>query len=292
MRIILHIGTHKTGTTSIQDVLRASSDALQRAGILFPEAGCPPGLSGQHMLAWSVLSSKHHKLPSPKPPVWEALWREIDTLRPRKVILSAEAFSRADESEVEVIRKKMEGKEVSVVCYLRDPAAYLKSAYKQQVKMGKCSDSFSSFVKDGVKDVDYKSLVDRWARVFGASNVHVRPFDEAIQRGLLSDFAQVAGIDESTLVRASRSNVSPPDAIIQVVRYLNLLEQWLKPLIPGAPNGRGLIERIRRRLLRGGAAARIIKTFTAKVGLGQIELPKADGRPSYAIPNSSAIFDG
>mgnify|MGYP006267418919 CR=1 FL=1 len=290
MRIILHIGTHKTGTTSIQDVLRASSDVLRRAGILFPEAGCPPGLSGQHMLAWSVLSSKHHKLPSPKPPVWEALWREIDTLRPRKVILSAEAFSRADASEVEVIRKKMEGKEVSVVCYLRDPAAYLKSAYKQQVKMGKCSDSFSSFVKDGVKDVDYKSLVDRWARVFGASNVHVRPFDEAIQRGLLSDFAQVAGIDESILVQETHSNVSPPDAVIQIVRYLNLLEQRLIPPDSWRPNGRGLIERIRRRLLRGETTARIIKAFSEKVGLGRIEVPEVDKQALHDTSNSSTAY--
>ena len=290
MRIILHIGTHKTGTTSIQDVLRASSDVLRRAGILFPEAGCPPGLSGQHMLAWSVLSSKHHKLPSPKPPVWEALWREIDTLRPRKVILSAEAFSRADASEVEVIRKKMEGKEVSVVCYLRDPAAYLKSAYKQQVKMGKCSDSFSSFVKDGVKDVDYKSLVDRWARVFGASNVHVRPFDEAIQRGLLSDFAQVAGIDESILVQETHSNVSPPDAVIQIVRYLNLLEQRFIPPDSWRPNGRGLIERIRRRLLRGETTARIIKAFSEKVGLGRIEVPEVDKQALHDTSNSSTAY--
>lgn len=292
MQVVLHIGTHKTGTTSIQDVLHASSHALQRAGVLFPEAGCPPGLSGQHMLAWSILPSKHHKLPEPKPPVWEALRDEIDTVRPRKVILSAEAFSKANASEVEVIKNKLHGYEVAVVCYLRDPAAYLKSAYKQQVKMGKCAEPLSSFVEDRVKEVDYESLVERWTRVFGVSNVHVRPFGEAVQRGLLSDFAQVAGIDESLLVPESRSNVSPPDAIVRVVRYLNLIEQRLTPLIPEGSNSRGLIERVRRRLLRGGTAARVIRTFSAKVGLGQIEQPKADGCASHAIPNSSATFDG
>src|SRR5262249_3476238 len=35
----LHIGTHKTGTTSIQVALDGARDALKRRGVLYPQAG-------------------------------------------------------------------------------------------------------------------------------------------------------------------------------------------------------------------------------------------------------------
>lgn len=44
-KVILHVGTHKTGTTSIQAALAASRPALQAAGILYPDVS--PFLGGR-----------------------------------------------------------------------------------------------------------------------------------------------------------------------------------------------------------------------------------------------------
>jgi hypothetical protein len=55
-RLILHIGTFKTGTSSIQQFLGANVDALQNAGICYPLAGRRPGANvpGHHRLSSTV----------------------------------------------------------------------------------------------------------------------------------------------------------------------------------------------------------------------------------------------
>jgi len=50
--VFLHIGTHKTGTTSIQHFLTQNADELRRARILIPSAG--RYLHGHHHIAWEL----------------------------------------------------------------------------------------------------------------------------------------------------------------------------------------------------------------------------------------------
>ena len=35
-KLVLHIGTHKTGTTTLQSTLESNTDALRRAGFIYP----------------------------------------------------------------------------------------------------------------------------------------------------------------------------------------------------------------------------------------------------------------
>lgn len=273
MEIILHIGTHKTGTTSIQDALRASFEQLLERGILFPEAGCPPGLSGQHMLSWYYQSNRQKKLPFPKPPVWEELYEEVSRYQPEKVILSAESFSSAKSAAVEKIRSELDQfspYEISVILYLREPLSYLKSSYKQHIKNGKYAESFPSFVESHIQEVDYRSLIDRWSDVFSDKNIDVRRFEEAARRGLVKDFALAAGVSENVLVvEEQRSNISPSDELISIVRYLNVVERsvnqldWLNFI---RCSDRGVFERVRRRLLRERPTIRILPSLI-KVGI-------------------------
>lgn len=269
--IVLHIGTHKTGTTSIQDALRVAEERLLQQGILFPQTGRPHGQSGQHMLAWAAIKNKQHKLPEPATPVWDALQEEMLAARPRMTILSSEGFEQASRGEINAIKQQLREHTVTVIVYLRNPRAYLRSAYKQQVKMGKCHISFRQFIEKNIDGCDYRSLVYRWADAFGEESVRVRLFEVASKRGLLRDFARTIGFDEDLLSEEVRTNVSPSDEVIRVVRYLNLFEF---KLFSGTHNNtmrRGIIERIRRRLLRGGHAARAVIRGSRLVGAEDLE---------------------
>jgi hypothetical protein len=53
-RCFIHIGTHKTGTTSIQHLLSRNSPALQQKGFYYPNAGRLEKHPGQHNLAWQI----------------------------------------------------------------------------------------------------------------------------------------------------------------------------------------------------------------------------------------------
>lgn len=51
MRIILHIGTGKTGTSSIQESLFRAREKLLENGILYPDI---PGFTNQNFLAMAA----------------------------------------------------------------------------------------------------------------------------------------------------------------------------------------------------------------------------------------------
>lgn len=54
--IILHIGTHKTGTTTLQRFCASASDALAERGILYPRSARPRygPTAGHHLIPWSI----------------------------------------------------------------------------------------------------------------------------------------------------------------------------------------------------------------------------------------------
>lgn len=54
-RLILHIGLHKTGTTSFQDACFAARDVLRQAGICYPDAPSLTGGTTQHVLLAPML---------------------------------------------------------------------------------------------------------------------------------------------------------------------------------------------------------------------------------------------
>lgn len=54
MRVYVHIGSHKTGTKSIQAFLRRHADALAVAGIHIPNAGTILPQSGHHNIGWGL----------------------------------------------------------------------------------------------------------------------------------------------------------------------------------------------------------------------------------------------
>ena len=58
-KVILHIGTHKTGTTTIQDTFALNRNLLSGKGLVFPEIG---KTNGQHGLVmdWIKLPEAYH----------------------------------------------------------------------------------------------------------------------------------------------------------------------------------------------------------------------------------------
>lgn len=57
--IYIHIGPHKTGTTTLQFSLFLNKDKLKKNGILYPDSGIISAkLPGHHNLAWEILGDK------------------------------------------------------------------------------------------------------------------------------------------------------------------------------------------------------------------------------------------
>lgn len=92
--IYLHIGMPKTGSTSLQKFLFTNREKLLRQGYLYPVtvAGITKkGIRNHNNLVHSIVKNYSHG--DNKVGVWENIKMEINTIKPKNVIISAEDFN-------------------------------------------------------------------------------------------------------------------------------------------------------------------------------------------------------
>ncbi len=148
MRIIVHCGLHKTGTTSLQRAFSTNRARLLKAGILYPMSGVAPHT--HHSLA-ALYRETGELLPSLKALLgetpeavrrvaerdWDLMKAEIERVHPETVLFSSEmlfAHARPDNLAQFVSRLREAGGEPEAVIYLRRPAPYYLSMLQQRAK--------------------------------------------------------------------------------------------------------------------------------------------------------------
>ena len=228
-KVFLHIGFHKTGSTSIQMFLFEHQEQLKHAGYLYPKSGMPPGSLGQHSLAWDIRKGSQKS--------WHRLLDEIQASDAPNVIISSEDFEQLNKQQCSEVLHLLDDFEIHIVVYIREPEKLLLSAYKGNVKAGRISQSFTDFSRQSIRRCDFPALIRKWRFVY-RMNDHfiVRSFDQAIHhKGLITDFL---GIVDSKLQQefpnpdTFHANASPPNATIRVLRRCNALLEKLHPKNP------------------------------------------------------------
>lgn len=141
-KIIIHIGTGKTGTTSIQNTLAQHRDAL--TGVVYPK------IEGNyhHCLAalyqpFERLARTHVNkygdaatLERARTALRAAYFKHLK--RAERVILSSEFISRFNTEELDAFKRDLDAHgftDVQVLVYLRDPTSYYLSLLQQYMKM-------------------------------------------------------------------------------------------------------------------------------------------------------------
>lgn len=249
--LILHIGTHKTGTSSIQRYLSAHAEALLAEGILYPSSGRPKAApEGHHKLAWSMSRAKQKTRGPVDERCWAEVVEEVHRQSPNLVALSTEEFEILTAEEVGRVANHLATFDVKVVVYLRNQLDFMVSAYKQQLKGGTHGLSFRDFLERNIGRCNYPALLQRWADCFGKGNVIVRVYDrEKNDPGIKADFLHLLGVQPETIAQmkgpvVKNVNISPDDETIRLVRLVNVIEQK-------TTSGRGAIfHTVRRSLVR------------------------------------------
>ena len=195
-KLLLHVGTGKAGSSSIQYAMRRAD----RRGLLKPV--CYPGLLNKvHHEAITTLYKPFDRIPRAVRSLFasddedyaayvksvreavEQIFRRHDRL-----VLSAEHLYNIDEASVVSLAEhlRQQGFEsVKVLMYLRDPASFFLSQAQQRVKA-----SFR-LPDPNSRITEYSSYVARWKSVF--DDVEVREFSpESLAEGdVVRDFIQV-----------------------------------------------------------------------------------------------------
>jgi hypothetical protein len=134
-KLILHVGTHKTGTTTIQDTFALNREFLAEKGIVFPQIG---NANGQHGLVmdWITLPNFYH-LETTSEEAWVKLAKN-HARSDRTVLISTEELSRGSPGARVDLRRLRDlvsnFDEVKVVCCLRNQVSFIQSIYLQVVK--------------------------------------------------------------------------------------------------------------------------------------------------------------
>ncbi|HEY5962944.1 MAG TPA: hypothetical protein VIU42_02890 [Xanthobacteraceae bacterium] len=187
--LFLHIGRHKSGTSSIQHFFNQNRTALERDGILYPAPA-----SGVAHHAWSATIKDVQKGLRDMSALG-ALRAMVDdyAASANTVVVSSEDFQ--DILKPELVREALGRHDVTVVAYLREHFAYAWSAYSQRVQANRFTLSFAEFLEDFSQD--YLEFLNRWASAFGASSIKARIFDRShLKSGdVVEDFCALVGID-------------------------------------------------------------------------------------------------
>jgi len=237
-RILIHIGTGKTGTGSIQNFLfQNRDDLLKNHALLYPLTGLKKlEHFGEEINAhYSVVSwIVDRNLKS-----LEKLIHEIDQSSANFVVISCENFyHRLTRKDIEFLADCLTNFDTRVVCYVRRQDRYMESAWKQQVKVGDLKTPFRDFLKRHISSeylhevhANYQRMLSVWGDVFGIQNIILSVFDRTQWRNkdLVDDFLDLsdfpASSDVRLLPRPAITNIALPSELARLICRINGLKK-------------------------------------------------------------------
>jgi len=245
-RLVLHVGQHKTGTTSIQGALKSLRRELAGRGVLYPETGCPEWADlGQHLLPWSLQRSE--ALPTLRgrratfasgdtDRLWDQLHEEIAADDADTVLISSEEFDVLDRREIEALGGRLDRYDVTPVIFLRRTSRLLESNYRTSVvHMGYAGD-VRTFAQASRSRTDVHGLVSDWRSIARDGEAVIVSYDEPeAQRDAIGAFLAAVGLEDLALRTGpqARLNRSTPAFICEITRFLRegrldeaAIDQW------------------------------------------------------------------
>jgi hypothetical protein len=204
---LLHIGPHKTGTTSLQAALWTARESMTEQGVRL--AGRSRNPVGAARAVVGQASSYSEK----PPPIreWRQLVHDVERASEPRVVVSSEFFAHADEAAVRRIVMDLDPSRLHVVVTLRPLARIIPSMWQQNVQAGKRQSLdrwlHTLFPEPGASPNAsfwtlhrHDELVRRWASVVGTANITAVVVDEGDHAYVLRAFESLLGLRPGTLV--------------------------------------------------------------------------------------------
>lgn len=196
-RLILHIGSHKTGSTSLQNALRRGHNegVLGSWTYVFP-----PGKSAIHGMVIATGSGPDTRFRVNIPRLLELMPQHGDCIISSELLFWLDEAAQIDEL-ARVLRARFD--DIHLVAYLRRQDALALSHRKQVVRgvvalqfYGAKVSALPEFQPHMMRYFDYPSKLDMWARAFGQDRITVRRFQasDLVGGDTVHDFFGLIGV--------------------------------------------------------------------------------------------------
>lgn len=254
--LVLHIGTGKAGSKSIQAFLRANRRRLAEGGLLYPTT---PGVPRHMRLGLFIKSTESIE----RAPAWRSqkesdparfrrvfrrrLLSEIEDSGLPRVLLSDEVLFHQDDASLRRLRR-LTGRmadSTRLVVYLRRQDDHMVSRYQQGIKTGKVLRLQEWAKGDHSLLYDYHARLRAWQRLQKPTDIVVRRFEPAafVDGSLYQDFLDAAGIDARAedLETVTNRNPSLDAETVEFLRLLNVYRVESEGARAGLIDNRGLV---------------------------------------------------
>jgi hypothetical protein len=230
-RVVLHVGTMKSGTTFLQNVVSANREALRAQGVSFV------GRKWREQIKAAQDAIEHggeKQAPLAPDGPWSKIVRKIEAW-PGTALFSVEFFGARKVSKIEQIVSAFGDTRLTVVLTARDLARQIPSMWQESVQNGGRAtwEEYLRAVREERKDdrlgdlfwrqQGVAGMARRWSTVVGTENVVIvtAPPKGRPSRLLWDRYAGVVGIDPDSCSLEVTSNPSLGLASTLVLRDLN-----------------------------------------------------------------------
>jgi hypothetical protein len=177
--LYIHIGTHKTGSTAIQNFFSINRSNLMKIGILYP------GKAQNHYPISEEFRTQQKPYLNPKSWTFRIFNEIIDQLENyHSFILSSEGFYESPNVIAPALWETIQyfniQVEIKIILFCRRQDSWLESAYQQQIKEIKerISIPFNEFIESKLRFnyIDYYKVLNLYGKTFGHNNLIVKPY--------------------------------------------------------------------------------------------------------------------
>ena len=254
IKLIIHAGTPKTGTTSLQAYLGKKQHKLRGKGVLYPhnlEKISNPSAPKHHWFEKNLITTHVRYL-------LENFSNIVSQIKPdtHTVILSSEGIYNywwdfPDESK-QILTHLSELFDTQVWVWFRDPLEFIESYYKQCIRNPKvegnpCYGQDLSFSQ--MLDIDwfsrhlnYQGFVTECQEIFGINNVSVFEYEQDVVQQVIQKLGLATPYDNPT----ARLNDSLHSTSIELLRVFNQHDLQAKDKSLLMPHLRKIDEVLRR----------------------------------------------
>ncbi|QNJ04966.1 hypothetical protein SynMEDNS5_00205 [Synechococcus sp. MEDNS5] len=256
-KLILHLGTNKTGTSYIQSWLKLNADNLKTKNYFIPQSliyknnnqailpycfGDPGDMLNRSIsFKFSVMSNRDYY--DFCQDTLDKFTNEIDfickTIDNPTFIISSEQFSSFLQSpnNIQSLSEFLSNlfDDITIIMYIREPLSYMISCISQNLKVGsrinkldRIPNASSEFSRSLC---DHEQRCRLWETNFSHSQFKLRRFqgESFYKNDLIEDFLFSIGIENNDFKSVQRHRASNPSLSVSQMRYLYFLNKLYPP---------------------------------------------------------------
>lgn len=238
--VILHVGLHKTGTTSIQNTLfeEVNNKLLEKKDYLYPKS-----LFSNHSVpiysAFCDYPEKYHinfkkgynlaEIKGINERNLVRLKTEITEREQSKLIISGEDISLLSIDNLNALKKYVKSITsndvmIKVIIYVRNPISWSASSIQQYIKGGATYQNSIKSIKNTLKNL-FKNRIDKFVQVFGKNYLNVYSFEEAVAHkyGLVGHFLSKLGFNNNEICKFNIKRANESISLIagDILSFIN-----------------------------------------------------------------------